>query len=201
MWARVDVSWIEFLLAHVGSALMVIPFYERRTKMSPYFNKLLFAAVAIAALLTIQVFASSVSAAGPSLGFPSGKPYYGSSNQRASQSAGRSRTMYRSTAPVIVRTESAPNAVAQAPSEQRSYSYEPSQQSVSGPCGCGSTVEPAPATAQRSTETRRSYSYEPSTSDSYSAPSAPRMQSRSSQSSRTPKFLLPKTDPNKYRNQ
>lgn len=164
--------------------------------MNPNFNRLLFAAVAVAALLTIQVFASSVSAAGSSLGFPPGRPYYGSSNQRGSQSARRSRPMYRSTAPVIVRTDSAPNAVAQAPSEERTYSYEPSQQAVSGPCGCGSKMEPAPATAQ-STETRRSYSYEPSTSDSYSAP---RMQRRSSGDSRTPKYLLPKTDPNKYRN-
>lgn len=193
---RVDVSWIEFLPAHVGSALMVDLFYERRKKMNLYFSKPMFAAVAVAALLTIQVFESSVSAAGPSLGFPPGRPYYGSSNQRASQSVGRSRPMYRSTAPVIVRTESAPNAVAQAPSDERSYSYEPSQRAVSGPCGGGSTVEPTPATAQR-TETSRSYSYEPSTSDSHSPP---RMQRRSSGDSRTPKYLLPKTEPNKYRN-
>lgn len=166
--------------------------------MNPYFNKLLFAAVAIAALLTIQVFAGSASAAGPSLGFSSGRPYYGSSNQRGSHSARRSRPMYRGTAPVIVRTEPAPNAVAQAPSEQRSYSYEPSQPAMSGGCGCGNsvTMEPAPSTSQRSTETRRSYSYEPSTSDSYSAP---RVQRRSSGDSRTPKYLLPKTDANRYR--
>ena len=113
----------------------------------------------------------------------------------SSRSGMRSRPMYRSTAPVIVRTEPAPNAVAQAPTEQRSYSYEPSQQTESGARGCGGSVgtEQAPATAQRSTETRRSFSYEPSMSDSYSAP---RMQSRSS---RTPAYLLPKTDPNKYR--
>ena len=53
--------------------------------MNTYLKKLLLAAIAIAATLTIQVFATSVSAAGPSLGFPPGKPYYGSSNQRASQ--------------------------------------------------------------------------------------------------------------------
>jgi len=164
--------------------------------MNTYLKERLLAAIAIAAMLTIEVFATSVSAAGPSLGFPSGKPYYGSSNQRASQSPRRSRPMYRSTAPVIVRTEPAPNAVAQAPTQQRSCSYEPSLQAMSGPCGCGSS-ESAPATAQGSTETRRSYSYEPSTSDSYSAP---RMQRRSSGDSRTPKYLTPKTDPNKYRN-
>jgi hypothetical protein len=119
--------------------------------------------------------------------------------QRSPQSASRSRSMYRSTVPVIVRTEPAPNAVAQAPTEQRSFSYEPSQQSVSSGCGCGDSADtqPTPATAQRSTDTRRSFSYEPSmSSDSYLAP---RMRSRSSQSSETPKFLLPKTDPRKYR--
>ena len=123
---------------------MVAPFYERRKKMNPYINKLLFAAIAIAALLTIQVFASSASAAGPSLGFPPGKPYYGSSNQRASRSFTRSRPMYRSTAPVIVRTERAPSAVAQAPTEERRFSYEPSQQVEAGtPCPQGVIVTPA----------------------------------------------------------
>ena len=166
--------------------------------MNPYFNKLLFAAVAIAATLTIQVFSTSVSAAGPSLGFPSGKPYYGSSNQRASQSRMRPRPMYRSSEPAIVRTERAPDAVAQAPTDERSYSYEPSHQAMSGGCGCQGSVatEHAPATAQRSTDTGRSFSYEPSTSDSYSAP---RMQRRSSRNSDRPTYLLPKGDPNRYR--
>lgn len=111
-------------------------------------------------------------------------------NQRSSRSYARSRPMYRGTAP-------APNSVAQVPTERRSFSYDPSQQAVSGPCGGGDTTESAPATAQRSEETRRSYSYEPSMSDTYSAP---RMQLRSSQPTRTPKYALPKTDPNKYRN-
>jgi hypothetical protein len=113
----------------------------------------------------------------------------------SSQSARRSRPMNRSTAPVIVRTELAPNAVAQAPSDERSYSYEPSQQAVSGGCSCEDNVatEKAPATAQRSTDTGRSFSYEPSMSDSYSTP---RMRSRSSD---RPTYLLPKGDPNRYR--
>ena len=116
--------------------------------------------------------------------------------QRSSQSARPSRSMYRSTAPVIVRTEPAPNAVAQSPTEQRSFSYEPSQPAVSSGCDDGVTAQQAPATAQRSAEARRSFSYEPSMNDSNSAS---RMRSRSSQSSETPKFLLPKTDPRKYR--
>jgi hypothetical protein len=116
----------------------------------------------------------------------------------SSRSGMRSRPMVRSTAPVIVRTESAPNAVAQAPTEQRSFSYEPSQPTVSVGSGCGGTAatDQAPATAERSTETRRSFSYEPSMSGS---DSTPRMQSgRSSRSLRTPAYLLPKTDPRKY---
>ena len=169
------------------------------TIISRYIEKRLVGAFAAAALLVIPAFVSSAPAAGPSLGFPKGKPYYGASNQSTSQSRMRSRTYYRSTAPVIVRTEPAPNAVAQAPTERRSFSYEPSREIVSDGCGCGGTVtQSAPATAERSTETRRSYSYEPSIDDSSSAPSAPRMQMRSSRPSRTPAYLLPKTDPRKY---
>lgn len=182
--------------------MMVAPFYERRKKMNPYINKLLFAAIAIAALLTIQVFASSVSAAGPSLGFPPGKPYYGSSNQRASRSFTRSRPMYRSTAPLIVRTERAPSAVAQAPTEERRFSYEPSQQVEAGtPCPQGVIVTPAPATAQQPTRTGRTYSYEPSMESDTAQPavrsySAPRMRA-----SRSSDWLSqPKDVRNNYRN-
>jgi hypothetical protein len=178
---------------------MVAPFNERLKKMNPYPNKLLFAAVGIAALLTIQLFASNVSAAGPSLGFPPGKPYYGSSNQRASQSARRSRPMYRNTAPVIVRTESAPSAVAQAPTEERRFSYEPSQHVQAGtPCPEGVVAEPAPATAERPTRTYRSFSYEPGIEPS--AGPAVRTYSRPMRrDSQKPAYLLPKTDPRKYR--
>jgi hypothetical protein len=114
----------------------------------------------------------------------------------SSQSARRSRSMYRSTAPVIVRAESAPNAVAQAPTSERSFSYDPSQPTVSGGCEGTVATEQAPATAQRSTDSGRSFSYEPSMSDSFSAPS---MQPRTSGNSRRPAYLLQKTDPNKYR--
>lgn len=129
-------------------------------------------------------------------------------NQRSSRSGMRSRPMYRNTAPVIVRSERAPQAVAQAPAERRSFSYEPAQQtemSRSSGGGCGGSViteERASATAQRSTETRRSFSYEPSMSDTRPATrdsySAPRTQSRSNQSSRRPAYLLPKSDPRRY---
>jgi hypothetical protein len=178
----------------------------RRTKMNPYFKRMLFAAAAIAALLTIQVFASSVSAAGPSLGFPKGKPYYGSSNQRMSRSGMRSWSTYRSTAPVIVRSERAPEAVAQGLTDTRSFSYEPSQAVQSGDLDCGEIVrtESAPATAERSVDRGRSYSYEPSMSDSSSGSSAaprryssPRMRSYRSQ---TNWLSAPKDVRNNYRN-
>jgi hypothetical protein len=138
-------------------------------------------------------------------------------NQRSSRSGMRSRPMYRSSESVIVRSEPAPSRVAETPNErrsysyepsqrteQRSYSYEPSQRTRSGGCGCGGSVstEPVPATAQRSTESGRSFSYEPSIGSDAAQPrarsySTPRMES--SRSSRRPAYLLPKTDPNKYR--
>jgi hypothetical protein len=118
-------------------------------------------------------------------------------SQSSSRSFARSRPMYRSTAPVIVRTEQAPSAVAQAPAEQRRFSYEPSRQAEAvTPCPPATTsTRPAPATAQRS---GRAFSYEPSMSSDTGQPavrsySAPRMRS-----SRTPLYLLPKTDPRKY---
>jgi hypothetical protein len=86
--------------------------------------------------------------------------------------ARRARPVYRAPAPVIV-AEPAP-AVAQAPTDRRTYSYEP-----------------APTTAQRGTRTYRSYSYEPTYRYSPTF--------RSGARSRGPSYLLPKTDPNRYR--
>lgn len=154
--------------------------------------------------LNFKMLVSAMTLAGLFVATSSGADFYDYNHKvgpqlgrGSSQSARRSRPMYRSTAPAIVRTESAPNAVAQAPTERRSFSYEPSQQTEAGACEGSVASEQASATAQRSAETRRSFSYEPSmSSDSYSAP---RMRSRSSHSSETPKFLLPKTDPRKYR--
>jgi hypothetical protein len=172
--------------------------------MNPYLKNLLIGAAASAALLTSQVLASKVSAAGPSLGFPAGKPYYGAPNRSGSQWGMRSRSMYRSTTPVIVRSERSSDAVAQAPSERRSYSYEPAQENVSGSIDCHETVvtNESPATAQQPTETRRSFSYEPSMSEPSAAPRsyyAPRM--RSSRQSATPLYLRSKDERNNYRNQ
>ena len=84
------------------------------------------------------------------------------------------RPIYRAPAPVIVQREAPPSAVAQAPSEQRVFSYEPSK--------------PSEKSAQGRTRTYRSYSYEPSMR-SYSG-----SRGRSSQ----PAYALPKTDPRKF---
>ncbi len=98
--------------------------------------------------------------------------------QVRSRSHTPSQPMVRSTAPTTVRTETASSEVAQAPTDRRSYSYEPSQpkaSAVTGGCGCGQSAvtEKTPAsTAQRSTETRRSYSYDPAQVES--APTASR---------------------------
>jgi hypothetical protein len=120
--------------------------------------------------------------------------------QRTSQPARRYRPMYRSTAPVIVRTESAPGAVAQAPTEERRFSYEPSQVQAGTPCPEGVVTEPAPATAERPTRTYRSFSYEPGIEPS--AGPAVRTYSRPMRrDSQKPAYLLPKTDPRKYRTQ
>ncbi len=127
-------------------------------------------------------------------------------NQRTSRSGMRSRPMYRSPAPVIVRTEPAPRAVAQAPTEQRSFSYEPSQQAETAkPCPDSVTIESGPDTAQRPTRTYRSFSYEPAIEaggePAVRTYSAPRMRSsRPMRSRATERYLLPKTDPRKYRN-
>jgi hypothetical protein len=82
----------------------------------------------------------------------------------SSKSHSTSRS-YRTNAPVIVRSETAPTEVAQAPTKDRTYSYEPSQPSDSssgcaknGDSGQSSKVAEQPATTQRS------YSYQPATS-------------------------------------
>lgn len=87
-------------------------------------------------------------------------------SQGSSRSVVRSQPMYRNAAPETVRSQSAPTAVAQKPTEQRSFSYEPKGESKSSAngCGCGSVrTETAPTATARSTESGRSYSYEPST--------------------------------------
>ena len=53
-----------------------------------------FVAVSVLAVLAIQVLASGASAA-PPLGYPKGKPYYGSSSQRTSRSVRHARSYAR----------------------------------------------------------------------------------------------------------
>ena len=106
-------------------------------------------------------------------------------NRQSSRTTIRSRS-YRVTAPVIVRSEQASQSVAQAPSERRSYSYQPT------PCPpVGASDNTAPAQVN---ESARSNSYDPSTAEpvvrSYSAPRT--------RSSSIPLYLLQKTDPRKF---
>jgi hypothetical protein len=61
----------------------------------------------------------------------------------------------RSAAPMIVRSEPAPAAVAQAPTNTRVYSYEPLKDAGSAP-----TAQATP----KATGSNRSFSYEPATS-------------------------------------
>lgn len=142
-------------------------------QMHPYLKNTLLTAA------TAALFIPASAMAQKSIGGATGEArlHPGTWNQRLSRS--RSGSMYRNSAPVIVRSERAPAAVAQTPTERRSFSYEPSQ------------AVDAPETARRADGTVRSYSYEPA-APSYSAP---RMRSHSSR----PSFLLQKTDPGKYR--
>jgi len=134
--------------------------------MNSFIKTLLF--VAIAAALFVPTTAMGQKSGGGVVGDARLRPGTWNS-QSTSRSRVRSQPMYRSTSPVIVRSERAPEAVAQVPTERRSFSYDPAQGSRSQPTqsgryGCGSSVrtEQAPATAEPSTSTRRSFSYEPS---------------------------------------
>lgn len=85
-------------------------------------------------------------------------------NQQSSRSYVRSRPTYRRTAPVIVRTAPTPSAVAQAPTEERRFSYDPALSAEAGtPCPGAATTH-APATTQPSARTDRRFSYEPAES-------------------------------------
>ena len=102
----------------------------------------------------------------------------------------RSNSTYRASERVVVPTERESTAVAQAPTERRSYSYEPgtkdaSSQGTSNPCVSGSSAkaEKAPATKNKSTDSRRSFSYEPSMSEAPAVErtyAAPRMRASES---------------------
>jgi hypothetical protein len=92
----------------------------------------------------------------------------GSASRSRSYSRSYTRS-YRSSPRVIVRSERAPAAVAQAPTERRSFSYDPATPKASSRVTtgrCGEVIvskSDAKASSEKSaTTTRRSYSYEPS---------------------------------------
>lgn len=160
--------------------------------MNTFFKRLFFV-VALATLITPTIALAQKSAGGV---IGDARLHPGTWNsQRTTQSRMRSEPQSGTKTP----SERAPEVVAQAPTERRSYSYEPSQSTdagtttptQSGKCGCGNSVvtEKAQATTERSTERERSYSYEPSMSEPSATPrsyAAPRMQSsNSSQRQRT----------------
>lgn len=172
--------------------------------MNSYFKSLLF--VAIAAALFVPTTAMGQKSGGGVVGGDRLRPGTWNS-QSTSRSRARSQSMYRSTSPVIVRSERAPEAVAQVPTERRSFSYDPAQgarseskQSENCCCGSGVRTEQAPATTEPSTSTRRSFSYEPSmnqpsaTGRSYYAP-----RTQSSKSSQW-RHTGSKAERNNYRN-
>jgi hypothetical protein len=80
----------------------------------------------------------------------------------SSKSHSTSRS-FRSNAPMSVRSETTPTEVAQAPTNDRTYSYEPSQQSDSS-SGCAKNGDNGQSSnvAEQPAQTQRSYSYEPS---------------------------------------
>lgn len=120
--------------------------------MNRYFKTML----SLTAIFGLSI-ASSANADSRGYNYKAWNPGYHAS----SRSTGNMRS-YRSTAPSVVHSESTPTDVAQAPTERRSYSYEPAQ-SANSSSGCGSAYsEQAPATTQGSSGTNRSFSYEPS---------------------------------------
>jgi hypothetical protein len=156
----------ELLLARVGPTRLDVTFTSKGVIMNPYFKSLLF--VTIAAALFVPTTAIGQKSGGGVVGDARLRPGTWNS-QSTSRSQARSQSMYRSTSPVIVRSERAPEAVAQVPTERRSFSYDPAQearpeskQSENCCCGSGVKTEQAPATTESSTSGRRSFSYEPS---------------------------------------
>lgn len=119
--------------------------------MSVSFQKM----IAATSVLALLVVVSNASAA-ISLGFPAGRPYYGS-NQHA-----RNSYSYRSYAP------------ANSTESRQSFSYEPADKSTAAQQGNAdnhtapkaaqkSTTNEHVATAPQTTTTRQSFSYEPAT--------------------------------------
>jgi hypothetical protein len=94
-----------------------------------------------------------------------------------------SRSMYRAPSPMIMQRN---DAIAQAPSARRSFSYEPSQGVVDSKNGDSKKSNPSAGTAQREIRTYRSFSYEPNNESSGTV--------RNRSGSRTPIYALPRTD-------
>lgn len=90
-----------------------------------------------------------------------------------SRSPVASTPIYRSAPPVVAQSQPAPNTVAQAPTEERRFSYEP--------------AKPAEKKADATVRTNRRFSYEPG----YSSGSMSRSSSR-------PLYELPKTDSRRF---
>lgn len=151
--------------------------------MSLTFNK---TTIVASAILALMVLASGASAA-PSLGFPSGRPYYGAPNQHSGSRSGAMRSYSR----------------ARSGETRQSFSYEPAESGPAtvthGSCGCGGHHQAAKssdsgsAVAKAPQVERRSYSYEPS------AQPAPRARSynRSAAPKKDP-WMYPKSDPRRY---
>lgn len=117
--------------------------------MSATFNKLI-VGTSVFALL---ILASGAQAA-PSLGFPKGRPYYGSNNQSFGARS------FRTYAP------------AYSAETRQSFSYEPTEKVVAPQGGCHGHVAAPQAAKKAETKkdvaaapqvTRRSFSYEPAT--------------------------------------
>lgn len=88
----------------------------------------------------------------------------------------RPRAVYRET------------ATAPAPEQARSFSLDPSHAGGGSPC---QTAKPSEGVAQRPAQAQRSYSFEPGYESFRSSSRGFRSQ--------TPAYLLPKSDPRKYR--
>jgi hypothetical protein len=134
--------------------------------MKTYVHNSMFMAVAMGLLASPLAMATDINA---------GNNYKAWTNFGRSSGAVATRS-YRAAAPMIVRSESAPATVAQAPTTTRAYSYEPSTQAAtSTACGGNATAAPAAKETQKTTGTARSHSYEPATS----APASATMRGRS----------------------
>lgn len=158
---------------------------EGANSMRVSFNKASIAAAASLAALVLTNAALAVS-----LGYPQGRPYFGSNS---GQSTARSYS------------SSAPSYAASSDETRQSFSYEPSEggslraTTSYGGCCCGGQVarssESTDDVASNQGETRRSFSYEPE-AQSYSADSAmsaPRYSAPHGDS-----WLMQKANPRRY---